>query len=140
MSARINFFRINFFVLIFASIFLLGNTRGELLERNIESSTLLKKITFDISTTSGERSIDSPPDRLRAVNYEFCVPKESKFVAEVKAIDSSIMFHGSSRGRIGCSENQYLCIGTIQSPQWKEILLSLARLDYVERIDQFFGE
>lgn len=130
---------ISLFLLILASIFLLGNTREELLNHDIESNSALEKITFDISTTSGEE-LRNPPDRLRAVSYEFCIPKEDKFVTEVKAIDSSVMFYGSSRGRIGCQENQYLCIGTIQSPQWKEILLSLARLDYVERIDRFLGE
>lgn len=131
--------RIKFFLLIFASIFIVGNTGGELVNQSLESDYTLNKITFDISTTSRER-LNSPPDRLRSVSYEFCIPAKEQFLTEVKAIDPSVIFHASSRGRIGCQTNQYLCIGTIQSPQWKEILLSLARLDYVERIDQFLGE
>lgn len=133
------FSQVNLFLLTFASIFLLGNTKEELLNRQIESKSPQAKITFDISTTSRER-LRNPPDRLRAVSYEFCIPKEDELVREVQEIDSSVMFHGSSRGRIGCQENEYLCIGTIESPQWKEILLSLASLEYVERIDRFYGE
>ena len=96
------------------------------------------KITFDISQISADGLIGSG-DNLRSLSYEFCIPKNSESLAEIKKIDPEISF-SQSKGRIGCTENQYLCIGDTHKPNWLEILNTIAHLDYVERIDQFFGE
>ncbi|HEY9624406.1 MAG TPA: hypothetical protein V6C78_28885, partial [Crinalium sp.] len=94
-----------------------------------------EKITFDISHVS--------PDGVaggRSLSYEFCIPATDEHLAEVLAIDPTIYHFRHSRGRIGCQRNQYLCIGSTHNQQWREILLAIARLDYVQRIDEFFGE
>ena len=98
----------------------------------------LEKITFDLSTISPEGLIGSG-DGLRSLSYEFCIPKNAQYVAEVQKIDPEINL-SNSRGRIGCTANQYLCIGETHQKNWYEILISIAQLDYVQRIDQFFGE
>ncbi|MGK7934573.1 MAG: hypothetical protein AB4206_01995 [Xenococcaceae cyanobacterium] len=131
--------KFQFLLLVFASIFFLTFYQEKPLSQIFKSDSVLDKITFDISATSQEGSSE-PPDSLRYLSYEFCIPAKDKFLEEVKAIDPTIMFHAHSRGRIGCQTNQYLCIGNIQGTQWSEILISIAKLDYVERIDRFYGE
>ena len=96
------------------------------------------KITFDLSAISPEGLIGNQQS-LRSVGYEFCIPAQVVAVKEVKAIDPTVQF-SRSRGRIGCQNHQYLCIGETHQPEWKTVLLKLADLDYVKRIDRFWGE
>ena len=128
-----------FFLLIFTSGFLLTGYQQELPRKDSQPNSILEKITFDISAISPEGLIGLP-NGLRSVSYEFCIPAREQSLKELQAIDPSIKYYANSPGRIGCHSNQYLCIGDIHNPRWQEILLSIARLDYVERIDQFYGE
>ncbi len=96
------------------------------------------KITFDLSAISSEGLI-GPPNGLRSVSYEFCIPAQRENLKQVQAIDPTVQY-SRSRGRIGCKPNQYLCIGHTHQANWQEVLLSLAKLDYVKKIDQFWGE
>lgn len=104
----------------------------------IRAETGRDKITFDLSAISPEGLIGNQQS-LRSVGYEFCIPTQADRVNEVKVIDPTVQF-SRSRGRIGCRSNQYLCIGETHQPDWKTVLLKLADLDYVKRIDQFWGE
>jgi hypothetical protein len=96
------------------------------------------KITFDLSAISPEGLIGNQQS-LRSVGYEFCIPAQADAIRKVKAIDPTVQF-SRSRGRIGCQQHQYLCIGETHQPDWKTVLLKLADLDYVKKIDQFWGE
>ncbi|MCL7975845.1 MAG: hypothetical protein M8863_00910 [marine benthic group bacterium] len=96
-------------------------------------------ITFDLEPIS-EDGLTGPPDGLRSVSYEFCIPADSASAAEVLAIDPSLKLHSGSPGRIGCSDTQTLCIGSTHQPEWRSILERLSALDYVTRIDQTFWE
>ncbi len=96
------------------------------------------KITFDLSAISPEGLIGNQQS-LRSVGYEFCIPAQADRVNKVKAIDPTVQF-SRSRGRIGCQSNQYLCIGETHQPDWKTVLLKLAGLNYIKRIDRFWGE
>ncbi|MEB3310680.1 MAG: hypothetical protein VKJ02_10640 [Snowella sp.] len=98
----------------------------------------INKITFDLSAISPEGLI-GPPNGLRSVSYEFCIPAQRKTVKQVQAIDPTVQY-SRSRGRIGCQPNQYLCIGHTHQANWKEVLFNLAQLEYVKKIDQFWGE
>jgi hypothetical protein len=102
------------------------------------ADSIREKITFDLSAISPEGLIGNQQS-LRSVGYEFCIPAQPDTRKEVKAIDPTVQF-SRSRGRIGCQSNQYLCIGETHQPDWKTVLLKLADLDYVKRIDQFWGE
>lgn len=100
--------------------------------------TQLKKITFDLEHISPEGLIGKG-DGLRSQSYEFCIPDQAPQIAEVKAIDPSLRLY-RSRGRIGCRNDQWLAIGETHQPHWKQILLNLAHLNYIKRIDPFWGE
>jgi hypothetical protein len=99
---------------------------------------VLKKINFDLSQISSDGLI-GPPNGLRSLSYEFCIPATEKSLNEVRSINPDIQV-SRSPGRIRCTKDQYLCIGETHTPQWREKLMAIAKLDYVQRIDQFFGE
>jgi hypothetical protein len=100
--------------------------------RNAEA---MKKINLKLDEIDANGMI-GPADGKRLVAYEFCIPREEAKQAQVLAIDPSIQF-STSPGRIRCNNTQYLCIGEGGT---KETLLALAELDYIERIDPFYGE
>lgn len=98
----------------------------------------LPKITFDLKGISPEGLVGQKAG-LRSQSYEFCIPDQAPKIAEVKAIDPSLRLY-RSRGRMGCRTDQWLAIGETHQPRWQQILLNLAQLDYIERIDPFWGE
>lgn len=94
------------------------------------------KIKFDYS------SIDD--NGLRngevAVDYEFCIPADQAILDQVMKIDQGVRVMKSSKGRIGCTDQQWLCINSTHSAGWKKNLLAIASLSYVERIAETFYE
>jgi hypothetical protein len=96
----------------------------------------MKKISIDLSQVDDNGMIGTG-DAKRTVAYEFCIPQVEAKLNEVKAIDASLQCYAGTPGRIGCQRDQYLCIGNGGT---RAILLKLASLDYVERIDPFYGE
>lgn len=97
------------------------------------------KLSFDLLQISPEGLV-GPADGGRSLRYEFCIPRSAEHQAEVRAINPAIEFYPHSPGRIRCSAAQILCMGETHSPSCRETLLKLAQLDYVERIDEFYGE
>lgn len=94
------------------------------------------KIAFDLDQI-GEDGMIGPAGGKRLVAYEFCIPQEQAKRDEVKALDPSLKFYAGTPGRIRCRRDQYLCIGEGGT---RDVLLKLASLDYVERIEPFYGE
>jgi len=75
-----------------------------------------------------------------AVDYEFCIPADQQILDQVMKIDQGIRVMKSSRGRIGCTAQQWLCINSTHSPDWEKKLYAIASLSYVERIEETFYE
>lgn len=123
-------------IVVAAFLGLAGCTRGT---RAVEDARLLRKIGFNLSAFNAEGLI-GPPDGRRALDYEFCIPAGERFGREVRKIDPSLRLQPGSAGRIGCAPGQVLCIGNSHQPRFREILLDLARLDYVERIGETVWE
>ena len=99
----------------------------------------LSKITFSLDQLNQEGLI-GPPDGLRALDYEFCIPGDAAHAAQVRDLDPTLRIFTHSRGRIGCGPGEYLCVGSTHQPDFKTVLLRLASLPYVRRIDQAFFE
>lgn len=97
--------------------------------------TLSPKIAFDLSRLNADGLV-GPPDGLRSLAYEFCIPSDSEAEAEVKAIDPTIQLMPSSRGRIGCTARQTLAVGQTHQPNFRDVLNRLAALPYVKRIQE----
>ncbi|PZV07044.1 MAG: hypothetical protein DCF22_22700 [Leptolyngbya sp.] len=102
------------------------------------SSDRVMKITFDLSIISAAGLVGSVHNQ-RSLSYEFCIPADEKHLAEVRALDPSVQV-SRSPGRIGCTKDQYLVIGDTHQTQWRDVLMAIAGLDYVQRIDEFVGE
>ena len=95
----------------------------------------MEKIAFDLDRLD-EDGLQGPPDGLRALSYEFCIPDDEVRMAEVKRIDPSAQFFPRSRGRVGCGENEVLVIGSTHQVNYRNILLRLAKLDYIDEIQE----
>ncbi|MFQ5583837.1 MAG: hypothetical protein ACE5GL_05325 [Calditrichia bacterium] len=93
------------------------------------------KIAFDLDRLN-EAGLYGPPDGLRALSYEFCIPAREDYADEVKAIDPTIDISAGSPGRVDCSEDQFLCMGNTHQKNFREVLLRLAALPYVDRIEE----
>lgn len=108
------------------------------LRSSAPSPEVLAKIEFDLSALDADGLI-GPPDGKVSVAYEFAIPDTAACRAEVLAIDPSIQI-SKSRGRIGATADQCLCIGDTYHPNHIEILHRLAELPYVERIARCWFE
>lgn len=102
------------------------------------SSDRVMKITFDLSKISANGLVGSVGS-WRSLSYEFCIPADEKQLAEVRALDPSVQV-SRSPGRMGCTKDQYLVIGDTHQARWRDVLMAIAGLDYVQRIDEFVGE
>ena len=91
------------------------------------------KIVLDLSTLD-DRGLRGPPNGRRSMSYEFCIPANERNVAEVQRIDPTLEVMRGSRGRIGCTKNQYLCVGQTSQRGYRQVLERLAGLDYTSRI------
>jgi hypothetical protein len=104
-----------------------------------DDTAALAKVHLDLAAINAD-GLAGPPDGLRAVSYEFCIPSTEEAVAAVTAIDRTVEVMRGARGRIGCSKEQYLCVGSTHQPGHRDVLLRLARLDYVAAIEPWYGE
>ena len=98
-------------------------------------SAAAEKIAFDLGRLNAD-GLAGPPDGLRAISYELCVPDRPECLAEVQRIDPSLELMRGARGRIGCETDQVLCLGSTHQPEWRQVLARLADLPYVARITE----
>ena len=99
----------------------------------------MEKVRFDINKLDAQ-GMYGQPDGLRALSYEFCIPDNIDYVSQVMAIDPTLVVYKQSPGRIGCTENEYLCIGHTATDSYLEILQNLTKLGYVKEIHEAFFE
>ena len=124
-------YRLCFLLLPLVTICVLCSCRAHRLNDSVSS-----KIRFDIEAIdaqglrNGEVSMD----------YEYCIPADEKALSKVQTIDPNVKLMKSSKGRIGCTKDQWLCISNTHDPEWKEKLMAIASLDFVERIEEVVWE
>ena len=122
--------------LVFMSIFLFCACKTQSVS---ESPAVWQKIKLDFKNLDQE-GLSGAKDSKVAVNYEFCIPRDPKKWKAVRRIDPSAERHAGSKGRIGCSDQQWLVIGSTHQKNYQRVLYELASLDFVERIEQTFWE
>lgn len=91
------------------------------------------KIHLDLSSLD-DRGLYGPPNGLRALHYEFCIPASPLAIEQVTAIDRTATIHPGSSGRSGCGSAAALAIGSTHQADFRTVLLRLASLPFVERI------
>ena len=92
-----------------------------------------KKVEFNLDQLDRD-GLRGPTDGKVALSYEFCIPNTDDAKAQVRAIDRTVQFMPGSRGRIGATKQQCLCVGATHQENYRAVLLSLAELSYVEQI------
>lgn len=94
------------------------------------------KIGFDLEILN-EEGMYGPPDLLRTLEYEFCLPAGSFVRSKVMDIDPSLKC-GEGGGYLSCQQGEVLCTGNTRQENHKRKLLALTRLDYIRRIEQSY--
>lgn len=68
--------------------------------------------------------------------YEFCIPDSKEKLKQVRAIDTSVVVMVGSKGRVGCSKSEWLCIGNLERKTYKRVLDKIAALSFVKVIKE----
>ena len=97
------------------------------------------KIRFDLDRVDGD-GLQGPPDGLRALHYEYCIPDRPEAIREVTAIDPMLQIQRGSPGRVGCGTGELLCLGHTHQPGYRAVLERLAALPFVAEIHEAFFE
>ena len=105
--------------------------------KSAEIKAAEKKMNFEFSKLDKNGLRKSKGTSLA---YEFCIPNEEEKINQIKKIDETIKLYHSSQGRIGCGQNEVLCIGETANKDYKSILIKLTKLPYVKNINESFFE
>jgi hypothetical protein len=97
------------------------------------------KIRFDLDRINAD-GLQGPPDGLRALHYEYCIPDRPDAVESVAVIDPTLQIQRGSPGRVGCGPDQLLCLGHSHQSDPRSVLGRLAFLTFVGEIREAFFE
>ena len=103
-------------------------------ERNLNN-----KIEFDLNRLDQD-GLYGVSDGKRALSYEFCIPATVEAAQQVMDIDPSVIIYKDSKGRVGCSDSQYLAMGDTFQKDYLVTLQQLVNLEYVIRIAEVHFE
>jgi heat shock protein HslJ len=103
------------------------------------AATASSKIRFDLDRLDPD-GLQGPPDGLRALHYEYCIPDKPEAVRQVTAIDPTLQIQRGSPGRVGCAAGELLCLGHTHQPGYRAVLERLATLPFVAEIHEAFFE
>jgi len=99
-----------------------------------------EKITFDLSEFTEDGLRERPKGEFNAISYEFCIPASEDTLNRIRTIDSTVSIFKKSKGRSGCSDKEWLCIGHSHQAGFKKVILKLASLKYIRKISETFWE
>ena len=99
----------------------------------VPGSSPAARLRFDLNRldTAG---LQGPPDGLRALHYEYCIPDHPEAIAAVRAIDPTLQIQGHSPGRVGCGADALLCLGHTHQPDHGAVLVRLAQIPFIAEI------
>ncbi len=103
-----------------------------------ENATAWKKIKMDFRRFDND-GLTGPAGGKVAANYEFCIPASEKYWRQVKAIDKTAQKSGG-KGRVACSDKEWLVIGSTHQPHFQRVLYELASLAFIRDIQETFYE
>lgn len=103
-------------------------------EKNSVKNCNSEKIKFDISKLD-EKGLYGNENGKVSLDYEFCIPNNPTYLAEVLAIDATLK-KVPSTGKSKCETNSILIMGNTFNENYHLILCKIANLDYVKEINQ----
>jgi hypothetical protein len=104
-----------------------------------EDPAIWKKVDINFHNLDAD-GLTGPPSSKVAVNYEFCIPANENTWKEISRIDPTAQKQTAGKGRVGCSKEQWLIIGSTHQKQYQRIIYNLASLPYVQKIKTVFWE
>lgn len=96
---------------------------------------ILQKIGFDLNKFDNEGML-ATSDGKRAIIYEYCIPRAQQAVSVISTIDFSAEVKPDTSGKINCSAQEVLVQGNSHQDNFKALIVQLARLPFVKRIEQ----
>jgi hypothetical protein len=106
--------------------------------RSVEDPLVWKKVKMDFRRFDNE-GLAGPADGKVAANYEFCIPATEKYWLQVKKVDITAQRSGG-KGRIACSDKEWMIIGSTHQKNFQRVLFELASLTFVREIQETFYE
>jgi hypothetical protein len=106
----------------------------------LDSKCEPEKIGFNLEEIDANGMITLPKEGKTFLNYEFCIPRENQYLKEIQGINQNIKCHRGPRGRIGCTDEEYLCVGSANLKNFKNTLCNLSRRTFIKHIDRAFYE
>ena len=103
-----------------------------------EDPAVWKKVRIDFKRFDKD-GLAGPADGKIAANYEFCIPASKEAMARVKKIDPTAQ-RSLGKGRIGCTDREWLMVGSTHQPNFQRVLFELASLPFVDEIQETFYE
>ncbi len=98
------------------------------------------KIKFDLNEFTDDGYRHRALGEVMSINYEFCIPADETVWQEVSRVDPTLELMKGSKGRSGCSNSEWLCIGSSRQAGFKDNIKQLASLRYVKKISETFWE
>lgn len=112
-----------------------------ILNQNGYGNTLNEgKIRIDLTEFNDDGYRVRPDGEKSAASYEFCIPAKDSVLAEVRSIDQMAEVMKGSKGRSGCTDEEWLVISSTSKAGFKEIIKKQAELPYVRKITETFWE
>ena len=105
----------------------------------VRDATTRSGIRFDLDRVNAD-GLQGPPDGLRALHYEYCIPDRPEAIQNVTTIDPTLQIQGGSPGRVGCGAGELLCLGHTHQPGYRAVLERLAELPFVAEIHEALFE
>lgn len=102
------------------------------------SAEIWKKIRLDFKSLDKEGMAGVEGSKVEQ-NYEFCIPTERRYWKKVKQTDPSAK-KSQGKGRVGCSDGEWLIIGCTHQKNYQRVLYDLASLPFVKRIEPVYWE
>ena len=96
---------------------------------------ILQKIGFDLNNFDNEGMLTTGTGK-RAIIYEYCIPRARQAVSVISTIDFSAEVKTDTPGKVNCSAQEVLVQGNSHQDNFKALIVQLARLPFVKRIEQ----
>lgn len=100
----------------------------------------LAKITINLNDFNDEGYRKLPDGEMYTTHYEFCIPANDSIFNYVSSVDKTLGVYKTSKGRSGCSDKEWLCIGNSRQAGFKDTIKKLAGLPYIRKISETFWE
>ena len=97
---------------------------------------ILQKIGFDLTQFDDEGLLNTNEGK-RSIIYEYCIPRAQQAVSMLSTIDFSIEVKTDTSGsKVSCNSDEALALGSSHQDSFKAIVVKIASLPFVRKIEQ----